>query len=704
MPKVKITKTPGSQSNYSLVGRNSFFPATGTGPSEEVKHTMGAVDDPSLANAEVEGGETVVGDVNNDGFIEHMEFKGRRHNEGGIPVTLPQGSFIFSDTRKLKIKDKTLLKDMFDVSYKSGGVTPADISKKYRLNDYMNILKDKDVDELSKRTANEMIQNNLKKLGELALIQESMKGFPDGIPEISESIAASMGLIPQGEEQMQLGGFFKDGGYIRKYELAGGVDPVKPKPHSYSNQQHPYISTYDPNVLRDFNSRGITLTPAQQDLLEGLDKDIVPGMQHTRRVRVYGDQDYHQGQYFDDFKKRFPEFFAENPDFNPTAQGAVSKFQDWYNKNLTSSLQSAGYNEQEIQDIASKQGFVNQKGVPNSLDDKFGRYTWSRPRINFTKPPAPVTPPGTEEKPPDKPVQEKEPPKKEDYNVDAPQNPGKKGWWWLQDRVNFAGAMLDTVNKYDPLLQTIEQVPYGNDLKHTTRLLAANQEQQNSFRDYLKNTVDGNVGAATMLGAAGQGFTNAANAISSVENENVQISNAAKGTNAQLQGQVNLLNANARQKYNQDVATLGQNYDNAQRNLKANRINAFNQGTTNWHKKNWMEQVLFPQVFVDPLSGHVDFSGKNRSINNDTYVNPYTSGALSGAGVRNNPQQNMQNLSRSYVDNHKVIFDYAKQRGYTDEQAEKMALSGSQQTYRFAQPNAQTRNMNYFGYQMPWEE
>ena len=38
------------------------------------------------ANVEVEGGETVVGDVNNDGYLEHFTFVGNKHSQGGIPV------------------------------------------------------------------------------------------------------------------------------------------------------------------------------------------------------------------------------------------------------------------------------------------------------------------------------------------------------------------------------------------------------------------------------------------------------------------------------------------------------------------------------------------------------------------------------------------------------------------------------------------
>ncbi len=48
------------------------------------------------ANLEAEGGETAYGDMNGDGMPEHYKIKGPRHTEGGVPLNLPDGTFIFS--------------------------------------------------------------------------------------------------------------------------------------------------------------------------------------------------------------------------------------------------------------------------------------------------------------------------------------------------------------------------------------------------------------------------------------------------------------------------------------------------------------------------------------------------------------------------------------------------------------------------------
>ena len=181
LKKRKLKK--GEQSNYSLINNtNSYFPFTTS--DSNIKHTMSSVPR-NQANVEVEGGETVVGDVNNDGYLEHFTFVGNKHSQGGIPVFLPD-AFIFSDTDKLRITDPDILK-YFGMSVTKKGHTPASISKKYKINEYMDVLKDEDADDLAKQTASEMVKNNVNKLSQLAYIQEAMKGYPDGEPNFTSS-------------------------------------------------------------------------------------------------------------------------------------------------------------------------------------------------------------------------------------------------------------------------------------------------------------------------------------------------------------------------------------------------------------------------------------------------------------------------------------------------------------------------------------
>lgn len=191
MYKVRIKKACGGTHKKMQDGGYSD-------ESMEANSYMGPVDRED-ANIEVEKGESAFGDINGDSFAELMFFGGKRHHSGGTPVNVPPGTFIFSDTAKLRIKDPELLEKFFNIKNpKKKGYTPAEISKQYKdFNKHMETIKDSTSDELAVGTAYEMINGIKDKLGALALIQESMKGFPDGIPSFAESAIAGLGMDPQ---------------------------------------------------------------------------------------------------------------------------------------------------------------------------------------------------------------------------------------------------------------------------------------------------------------------------------------------------------------------------------------------------------------------------------------------------------------------------------------------------------------------------
>ena len=157
------------------------------------------------ANLEAEGGETAFGPISGESIPDHFNIKGARHTNGGVPLDLPDDTFIFSDTKSMKITDPRILK-MFGKKAKKGGYTPAELAKPYDINKYKAILMDPDSDRKERETATLMIKNYIIKLGALALAQESKKGFPQGIPEMAKPYMESIGLkeediLPQ-EQQM----------------------------------------------------------------------------------------------------------------------------------------------------------------------------------------------------------------------------------------------------------------------------------------------------------------------------------------------------------------------------------------------------------------------------------------------------------------------------------------------------------------------
>lgn len=222
MARVRIVKVPKALSGFEvkmkpgLYGSNGNNQFTHNGHLEagkisqkpvETRETLGPVDRED-ANLEAEKGETAV--INVDGMPAHFKIGGQRHSNGGTPLNLPDNSFIFSDTAKMKIKDPLVLAQ-FGMAPKKGGYTPAEISKKYDINKFRRVLADPDTEAVERKTAEMMIANYNEKLAKLSLAQESIKGFPQGIPVIAMPYIESMKMNPasflgdQAEEEQEAG-------------------------------------------------------------------------------------------------------------------------------------------------------------------------------------------------------------------------------------------------------------------------------------------------------------------------------------------------------------------------------------------------------------------------------------------------------------------------------------------------------------------
>lgn len=147
-----------------------------------------------LSNVEAERGETVFTNMEKDGIPEHYVVGGKPHSQGGTPLNLPNNSFVFSKDKSLKLSDQDILK-LFNKRGKNSYV-PAEIAKQYKINDFRKILADPTADKIQIDTAEKMIENYNLKLGALAMAQESMKGFPNGIPPIAIPYLENAGIDP----------------------------------------------------------------------------------------------------------------------------------------------------------------------------------------------------------------------------------------------------------------------------------------------------------------------------------------------------------------------------------------------------------------------------------------------------------------------------------------------------------------------------
>ena len=186
----------GEQYDYGLVGmpgyrtgghfHNEEFPS-------EVNNTLRPIPR-DQANVEAERGETALTDLNSDGTFELYNIAGNRHSSGGTPLNLPEQSFIYSDTRAMKLNQSELAELGIDSKKK---ITPADVSKKFPLNKYYEVLDNADSsDVIATETADSMLENNKLKLSHLAYLQEAKKGFSEGVPAAAFPYLKNKGIDP----------------------------------------------------------------------------------------------------------------------------------------------------------------------------------------------------------------------------------------------------------------------------------------------------------------------------------------------------------------------------------------------------------------------------------------------------------------------------------------------------------------------------
>ena len=182
----------GDQHNYGLTTFNPHAGESESTKDTDVRYSLSSVPR-DMANIEAEGGETVLTDLNNDGQFGLYDIKGPRHSSGGVPMLLPEQSFIYSDTKDMKM-GKEMLSEYGIKSRKK--MTPAKVSKQYNLNKYYGILNDEYADKIQANTADLMLQKNKEGLSKLAFGQEIMKDFEDGVPLAAYPYIKSIGLDP----------------------------------------------------------------------------------------------------------------------------------------------------------------------------------------------------------------------------------------------------------------------------------------------------------------------------------------------------------------------------------------------------------------------------------------------------------------------------------------------------------------------------
>jgi hypothetical protein len=182
----------GDQRDYGLVTYNPHANESSEPKDTDVRYSLSSVPR-EHANIEAEGGETILTDLNNDGQFGLYDIKGPRHGSGGVPMFVPEQSFIFSDTQKMKM-GKEMLSEHGIQSRKK--MTPAKVSKQYELNKFYGLLNDEYADNIQRNTSDLMLQKNKEGLSKLAFNQEMMKDFEEGLPLAAYPYIQSIGIDP----------------------------------------------------------------------------------------------------------------------------------------------------------------------------------------------------------------------------------------------------------------------------------------------------------------------------------------------------------------------------------------------------------------------------------------------------------------------------------------------------------------------------
>lgn len=544
------------------------------------------------ANVEAEKGE--VASVPGEGGIPStFKIAGERHHSGGTPLNLPKDSFIFSDTNAMKIKDPEILAQ-FGITT-TDTMTPAGIAKKYDVNKWKAVLADPDTDKIQRKTAEMMISNYNLKLAKLGLVQESKKGFPQGIPQVAMPYIESLQIKPDdmvdmnpgfgGTNEMmdnmaEYGGFMQKGGTPPKVEPYNTTFFEALKKKGYTEKQ---LKEALPAYLFDKDGKINSAEYVKAvDQLQGLRKG--EGTQN-----IWGKYNWKDPSYYKDFERRHQWYLKDHPEFNPEDKAQVAKFQNAYNQKAKEYGLPEYFGQKE-----SKSKF--------QVDGLFGQNTYSAPSLNETPAPKPGEP-AVSAPVENKPAVNTPIVTTAQHMIPDPKIP-EGSPWWIQDIIktgNAAGNYMG-IKKYNPWQASEAVFTPEVTFKDPTRELAANSERLNIGANTMAQFTGPNAFNARFNQMSGQSAATAADILGRYNNDNIQISNQQAAQNAAIMNDYAQRKAFGNTSLYDKYQIANQQFDNSKSQARDVLVNQFTQGITN---KNYTANLnkMNPQFAVDPLIG-----------------------------------------------------------------------------------------------------
>jgi len=680
--KIKITSLPqaaygGNQNTKAvnqLYGNSSYmtsmFNGTTKGEPETVVNQSMTAAPRSTAVLEAEGGETIVR-PGNDGVPQLYTINGPNHSkdpnaQGGVPLDgdqAPEGSFIFTKQKSMKIKNSDH-QDMLGLNPSKKGYIIADVSKKFNLNDptYRKILADPKSDLIERATAQRMLDNYTTKLGQLALIQEEMKGFPQGIPSIAHPYLQKIGVNPQdmmpvnpseGMQTAMYGGMPKAQTGFNLGNPSAAFNqfmplvqqriqtPVinQPRPAQRAPVAAPGATEY--SVLSEIENYNPVLGA---DLLKGqygdytADYDQLKTTLEDPTIKERLLTDYNNAHPKDKFTGSSDEFVKNYLDNQLHAYALTANYpadilnsEDWdrvkkfgkENVVYDAAIKKLGLNPLDKPEISKWQSGYQILGKLSMSDDpaistKLKQFRWTPEgvtdekaylgKLNVSQEDAVF---GNSSNRQIAKLRKEPEPKPEEggydyYQEDIDTTPkNKRSDFYIQDVMNTGLGLANrlNINQYNP---TMSQ--YTPDLMKPTyydpnRELANNAEMVNIAAGNLAQFTGPQAFNSRFSDVQGKGLANAANIEARYNNLNVGVANQFEQANKQLSNQARLSNQKSTQDYLAGLAIANQQYDNAVNQANTNIVQSGLIPAFTNRAKTQVMNSLVSDYMIDPRTG-----------------------------------------------------------------------------------------------------
>lgn len=260
-----------------------------------------------------------MGDFNGDGMPVLMNVNGKPHTEGGKDLSVPNGSFVFSDTKALQIKDPSVLAQF------GGGTkakTPAQLATKYNLQAYKAIIDNPEADTLDKKTATFNYTNAVNKLNALASYQEKMKSDKTTRQQNQPQAMQAQPMMSRFGGYMQVGGQHLQSGVIvdkntNMAKIIENFEPVDSFPvitGKNSAKEIPNMYPLSAEMTRTTPAGDYIMNPSTVYGYKGYD---------IENPRISKNLAIHQ-TYPPDYARRNPTYDMENPRSRDLSYGCVN--------------------------------------------------------------------------------------------------------------------------------------------------------------------------------------------------------------------------------------------------------------------------------------------------------------------------------------------------------------------------------------------